>query len=148
MRDAVFRVEERAPLMYLSMFSRTHRNLCAIGYLDQNSSAFKTFDTQALTLAAYFRAQLEGSATALQFEQLIQRDEPDLSGGIQFVKSDRHAVYLDARAFLAYLEKLRADLNWPALGEHTYDALKQSSRQAMTTPQPAPVLQEVSVHGE
>ena len=106
------------------MFSRTHRNLCAIGYLDQNSSAFKLFDTQALTLAAYFRAQLDGLDTARQFDQLIQSDEPDLSGGIQFVQSDRHAVYLDARSFTAYLETLRTRMHWPRLTEDMYAAIK------------------------
>lgn len=136
------------PLMYLSMFSRTHRNLCAIGYLDQNSSAFKTFDSQALTLASYFRAQLDGAATAAQFDQLIQGDEPDLSGGIQFVNSDRHAVYLDARAFLAYLVKLRAELNWPALGDHLYDTLKVAPDRAVDTRVRTPALQEAGAHGE
>jgi hypothetical protein len=135
------------PLLYLSMFSRAHKNLCAIGYLDQNSSAFKLFDTQALTLASYFKAQLDGSSSADQFDQLIQRDEPDLSGGIQFVKSDRHAVYLDARSFTQYLDTLRTRMNWGQLTDNTYDAFKLMPAPLRPAPSMLP-LQGESVHGK
>lgn len=118
--DEYFEWKNGRPVLYLSMFSRTHRNLCAIGYLDQNSSAFKLFDTQAFTLAAYFKAQLAGSSSAARFDELIRHDDPDLSGGINFVKSDRHAVYLDARSFADYLKKLRASMQWGDVDATTY----------------------------
>jgi len=136
------------PVLYLSMFSRTHHNLCAIGYLDQNSSAFKLFDTQALTLAAYFRAQLDGLDTARQFDQLIQSDDPDLSGGIQFVQSDRHTVYLDARSFTAYLETLRTRMHWPRLTADVYAAIKLDQPFPKSA---VPVIHDVlgeSLHGK
>lgn len=136
------------PLLYLSMFSRTHKNLCAIGYLDQNSSAFKLFDTQAFTLASYLRAQLDGCSSAKQFDQLIKNDEPDLSGGIRFVQSDRHAVYLDARSFTAYLEKVRLNLDWGKLSDGCYDALKLATRQSTGARRAMQPAQEVSLHGE
>lgn len=134
------------PVLYLSMFSRTHRNLCAIGYLDQNSSAFKLFDTQAFTLAAYFKAQLSGSASAAKFDQLIRHDDPDLSGGIHFVQSDRHAVYMDARAFADYLKKLRASMQWGDVDATTYRPLLQ----APATPQPrqSSVIKEATISGQ
>ncbi len=134
------------PLLYLSMFSRTHRNLCAIGYLDHNSSAFKLFDTQAFTLAAYFKAQLTGSASAGQFDELIRHDDPDLSGGIDFVKSDRHAVYMDARAFAEYLKKLRATLHWGDVTASTYRPLSSSALPRQR--QSSPVIQEATASGQ
>ncbi|MBR8203408.1 flavin-containing monooxygenase [Burkholderia vietnamiensis] len=145
---AYFEWKAGRPLLYLSMFSRTHRNLCAIGYLDQNSSAFKLFDTQALTLASYFRAQLDGSPSASQFDQYIRSDDPDLSGGIRFVQSDRHAVYLDARAFTTYLRRLRARLGWKDLDDSIYDkpavSRTRSNDDSRTAAAPN---QEMSSHG-
>ncbi|UZD97720.1 NAD(P)/FAD-dependent oxidoreductase [Pseudomonas corrugata] len=136
------------PLLYLSMFSRTHKNLCAIGYLDQNSSAFKLFDTQALTLASYLRAQLDGEATAGQFDQLIKRDDPDLSGGIKFVQSDRHAVYLDARSFTMYLDALRTRMSWGELNDNTYDGLKLLPKTSHSVALPELSVKKESVHGK
>ncbi|MBD4114536.1 NAD(P)/FAD-dependent oxidoreductase, partial [Xanthomonas citri pv. citri] len=46
------------------------------------------------------------------------------SGGIRFVASQRHAVYIEAHAFKRYLHQLRRRLGWGELGEHMYDALK------------------------
>ncbi|MBV6659766.1 NAD(P)-binding domain-containing protein [Pseudomonas yamanorum] len=143
-----FEWQNGRPLLYLSMFSREHRNLCAIGYLDQNSSAFKLFDTQAVTLASYLRAQLDGSPSAKAFDQLIQQDKPDLSGGIRFVQSDRHAVYLDARSFTSYLDKLREQMNWRTLNASSYDALKRVSKPVYDVPRVSQPVQEASSHGK
>ncbi|MGV7173744.1 flavin-containing monooxygenase [Xanthomonas axonopodis] len=112
------------PQMYLSMFNRTHRNLFGIGYLETNSSAYKLFDTQAHMIASYLTAQRRDPASARRFDALIENDTPDLSGGIRFVASQRHAVYIEAHAFKRYLHQLRRRLGWGELGEHMYDALK------------------------
>lgn len=114
------------PQLYLSMFSRHHHNLFGIGYLETNSSAYKLFDTQAFMIASYLRAQQTAPASATRFDKLIQRDEPDLSGGIRFVNSPRHSVYIDSHSFKAYLRKLRAHMGWNELSETFYDRLRQS----------------------
>lgn len=133
------------PQLYLSMFSRDHRNLFGIGYLENNSSAYKLFDTQAFMIASYLRAQRDRDASAARFEQLIQHDQPDLSGGIRFVDSPRHAVYIDAHSFKTYLRKLRARMGWNELSEAFYDRV----RVAPTAPAPGPQapVREVVSHG-
>lgn len=133
------------PQLYLSMFSRDHRNLFGIGYLENNSSAYKLFDTQAFMIAAYLRAQRDRDASAARFDQLIQHDQPDLSGGIRFVDSPRHAVYIDAHSFKTYLRKLRARMGWNELSESFYDRVKVAPSAAALSPQ-APVREVVS-HG-
>lgn len=133
------------PQLYLSMFSRDHRNLFGIGYLENNSSAYKLFDTQAFMIASYLRAQRDRDASAARFEQLIQRDQPDLSGGIRFVDSPRHAVYIDAHSFKTYLRKLRARMGWNELSEAFYDRVRVASSAAVPGLQ-APV-REVASHG-
>jgi hypothetical protein len=127
------------------MFSRDHRNLFGIGYLENNSSAYKLFDTQAFMIASYLRAQRDRDASAARFDQLIQRDQPDLSGGIRFVDSPRHQVYIDAHSFKTYLKKLRARMGWNELSEAFYDRVKVAPSAAAPGPQ-APVREVVS-HG-
>ncbi len=112
------------PQMYLSMFNRSHRNLFGIGYLETNSSAYKLFDTQAYMIASYLKAQRIAPQNAQKFDAIIRHDEPDLSGGIQFVKSQRHAVYIDAYTFKQYLRKLRQRMGWGELQDTMYDPLK------------------------
>lgn len=133
--------------MYMAMFSRTHPTLCAIGYLDQNSSAFKLFDTQALTLASYLRAQLDDSPSAARFQALIRSDIPDLSGGIRFVRSDRHSVYYDYRAFTAYLSLLRRRMGWGELGEQLYDGLRALPEKPSIPSRGATAASGAPIHG-
>jgi len=133
--------------LYMAMFSRVHPTLCAIGYLDQNSSAFKLFDTQALTLASFLRAQLDGSPSAGRFEALIRTDRPDLSGGIRFVRSDRHAVYYDAHAFSGYLRRLRRRMGWEDLAEKSYDRLRAPGGTTANQPGDANTARGTTVHG-
>lgn len=139
--------EGRRASLYMAMFSRTHATLCAIGYLDQNSSAFKLFDTQALTLASYMRAQLDESPSAERFQALIRNDKPDLSGGIRFVRSDRHSVYYDAHAFTAYLSRLRRRMGWGELDEKLYDSLRKSAETPSMQTRGATASRGAAVHG-
>ena len=114
------------PQLYLSMFSRDHRNLFGIGYVETNSSAYKLFDTEAFMIAAYLRDQLDNPGKASPFDALIASDDPDLSGGLKFVKSQRHEVYLEAHALKSYLKRLRKKMGWPELSESYYDNLRNS----------------------
>jgi hypothetical protein len=53
--------------------------------------------------------------TAQKLDRLAATDTPDLSGGIRFVASDRHATYVEIDAYRKYMKKLRRKLGWPAL---------------------------------
>lgn len=137
------------PQLYLAMFSREHRNLFGIGYLETNSSAYKLFDTQAFMIASYLKSQIDKPASAQQFERLIQNDHPDLSGGIRFVNSPRHAVYNDAHAFKTYLRKIRSGMGWGELKETLYDHLKVTQKTTVPVANQNPGLQppSTSTHG-
>ncbi|KQQ39970.1 hypothetical protein ASF61_03930 [Duganella sp. Leaf126] len=113
------------PQLYLSMFSREHRNLFGIGYVETNSSAYKLFDTEAFMIACYLRDQVKQLGAARRFDALIANDNPDLSGGLKFVQSQRHEVYLEAHALKSYLKRLRKRMGWPELTDTFYDHLRQ-----------------------
>ena len=113
------------PQMYLSIFSRQHHNLFGIGYLETNSSAYKLFDNEAHLIACYLADQLKRPLMALEFEGLIQHDDPDLSGGIQFVKSQRHEVYLEVHALKKHMQRLRQRMDWSELSEGYFSPVRQ-----------------------
>ncbi|HEX7912081.1 MAG TPA: NAD(P)-binding domain-containing protein [Paraburkholderia sp.] len=137
------------PDLYLSIFSREHRNLFGTGFLETNSAAYKFFDTQAFLVGSYLQAQQRGHASAAVFDQLIQNDRPDLTGGLRMVGSGRHETYVDAHALRAYLTKVRKRIGWADFNQNTYDELRKIvstaraarlasvSRESMTTLNPA-----------
>jgi hypothetical protein len=141
--EQYFEWKDGRPQLYLAMFSRQHRNLFGMGFQDNNSSAFKLFDTQAFTLASYLHARESAPARAARFEQLIQTDQPDLSGGIRFVESNRSNGYVDAHAFKSYLQKVRARMGWAKLTDDTFEGL----RTRPSPPLAASTAQEVRAHG-
>ncbi|SIP94018.1 NAD(P)/FAD-dependent oxidoreductase [Aquipseudomonas alcaligenes] len=113
------------PQMYLSIFSRQHHNLFGIGYLETNSSAYKLFDNEAHLVACYLADQLKRPTQAGEFKSLIQNDEPDLSGGIQFVQSQRHEVYLEVHALKKHMQSLRRRMGWSDLNEGYFSSVRK-----------------------
>ncbi len=107
-----FTYEGGRPELYLQMFSREHANLFAPSFLETNSGAFKLFDTMGLAMANYLHDQRAGAPTAARMAARIEQDRPDLSGGIRFVASDRHAGYFDSDTWQAYLRKLYRRMGW------------------------------------
>lgn len=115
------------PQMYMSIFSRQHYNLFGIGYLETNSSAYKLFDNEAHLIACFLSDQLNRPSKAKTFQQFIEHDQPDLSGGIQFVKSQRHEVYLEVQALKKHMQQLRQQMGWSDLSEGYFSPLRQQS---------------------
>lgn len=118
------------PQMYLSIFSREYRNLFGIGYLETNSSAYKLFDNEAHLIASYLADQDKRPDKAAQFDALIRHDQPDLSGGIRFVASARHEVYLEVHALKKQLKRLRKLMGWDTIEPGYFRHLKRADRQA------------------
>nr|WP_315430916.1 NAD(P)-binding domain-containing protein [uncultured Albidiferax sp.] len=141
--EKYFEWKDGRPQLYLAMFSRQHSNLFGMGFQDNNSSAFKLFDTQAFTLASYLHASKTNPASAARFAHLIQTDQPDLSGGIRFVESNRSNGYVDAHAFRNYLKNVRSRMGWAELTDSTFHSLR--------TQRPRPVhtgmAQDAPAHG-
>ena len=57
--------------------------------------------------------------------ELKSADRPDLSGGIDYIDSPRHANYVESHAYQEYLAELRDRFEWPDIDEDTYDDLRQ-----------------------
>jgi len=55
---------------------------------------------------------------------MVKAGQPDLSGGVHYVDSPRHATYVHHASFRAELERLRRKMAWPALAPGGFDALR------------------------
>jgi hypothetical protein len=104
--------DEQHPDLYLSSFSRDHRNLFGIGFVETNAGAFPHFDISAQMIAAHLADQTDRPDKAAEFQRLIRSDRPDLSGGIKFDSSPRHQGYVNSPTLLAYQRKLMRRMGW------------------------------------
>jgi hypothetical protein len=109
--------DEQHPDLYLSSFSREHRGLFGIGFVETNSGAYQLFDTQAQLIAGYVHDARHGLPNAERFARMIRTDRPDLSGGLKFVDSPRHTGYVDGAAMVKYLGKVAGQMGWRTEGQ-------------------------------
>jgi hypothetical protein len=112
---SLFRWKSNKPDLYMNLISRDHRELYGMGYMETNGGAYKLFDEMADFTVRAIEARNENGMTAQKLDRLAATDTPDLSGGIRFVASDRHATYVEIDAYRKYMKKLRRKLGWPAL---------------------------------
>ncbi|MER5936716.1 NAD(P)-binding domain-containing protein [Streptomyces sp. NPDC001928] len=119
-----FRWKGGRPQMYLNAFSRERRGLFGLGYLEVNSSAYTLFDRISHVIAQHLDDQVQRPGRAGEFERLIRDDRPDLSGGIKFVGSDRHAAYIEVRAYKKYLRSLSRRMGWAPLTPGMFDGVR------------------------
>ena len=115
------------PNLYLQLFSREHSGLIAPSFVETNSGAFKLFDLMAFAAANHLADQQQGTPTAEKMSQMIAADRPDLSGGIRFVASDRHANYFDSDAWQAYMKRLFRRMGWRNMQEELKMSLSSAS---------------------
>lgn len=121
---ACFEWTGNRPKGFLSVFHPRHDNLFTLGFLDTNAGVYEDFDRLAHLVACHVLDQARDPARAARFRHKVEGAPPDLSGGIRFVASPRHASYMHHDALRAYLKRLVAEMGWPALEPGCFDALR------------------------
>ncbi len=108
-------IPERAgrPDLHLNMISREDPALFASGFLESNSGLFKLLDQKAHVIAHALAASREPKAHA-RLRRMVEGTRPDVSGGIRYVASARHANYVNIRAYRRALHRLARRMRWPA----------------------------------
>lgn len=112
------------PKGYLSVFHPRHDNLFTLGFLDTNAGVYEDFDRLAHLVACHLLDQERDPARAARFRRKVEGPPPDLSGGVRYVESPRHASYMHHDSFRAYLTKLVEELGWPELRPGCFEALR------------------------
>ena len=101
-----FRWSDGRPQLYLTAFSREHRNLFGVGLLEVNSSVYSLFDRVSNLVAHYLHDQMHEPGRSAAFDRMIDTEHPDLSGGIRFIDSARHRSYVDGHSFRTELDRV------------------------------------------
>lgn len=100
------------PDLYLSSLHREYDNVCCLGLHQTDGGAFDFFAMQADMMANFILDQNKNPARATRFRALKRDDRPNLSGGLRYVKSPRHATYVKKSVFKRYCEKIFRDYGW------------------------------------
>jgi len=113
------------PTLYLNAFSRERDGLAAVSFIEVNSSAYTLFDHVANLVAQHLADARDDPDRAARFRALAATDHPDLTGGVRFVPSDRHANYVEVRAFKKAIRRTVRRMGWRPLERGMFDGLRR-----------------------
>ena len=68
--------------------------------------------------------QIKGGSEWEKLESMIQGKEPNLTGGVRYVSSDRHRGYTNAQAYNKAAKRLRKTMGWPELTLGMFDSVR------------------------
>lgn len=107
---------QKYPDLYLSALHRKYDDLCCLGLHQTDGGAFDFFAMQADMMVGFLKDQRNRPELAARFSKRKASDRPDLSGGLRYVKSARHATYVKKAVFRRYCERIFAEYDWPRYG--------------------------------
>ncbi|GGX51277.1 flavin-binding monooxygenase [Tateyamaria omphalii] len=102
------------PDNYLHMFSRTNPQLFGLGFTETNGGIYKLFDSMADLIGRTILTMRDDAKAWTRLENRIRTHEPELSGGIRYIESDRHATYANIDALKDEFKALRKHMGWEA----------------------------------
>lgn len=102
------------PQLYLNLFSRRQPSLMAMGFMETDGGAYRMFDRMADVVAQHARDRIENPDRAARLDAIKSR-RPDLSGGVNYLATDRHANYVNHRVYLKTLDRLVKEMGWAPL---------------------------------
>ena len=104
------------PDLYLSSLHRKYDNICCLGLHQTDGGAYDFFTLQADMMCNFILDQRSRPDQAAKFRALKAGDRPNLSGGIAYVDSARHATYVKKSVFKKYSDKLMRRFGWKSFG--------------------------------
>lgn len=120
-----FRWTGHSPDLYLNIFNRDHDGLYGMSFIETNSGAYQVFDLMAHILANHIADKRRDPERAARFRRMVETDETDLSGGIDFVDSERHRIYVDGATYQRHLKRLIRRMGWPKLTPEYFEETAQ-----------------------
>jgi hypothetical protein len=124
---AAFRWKGGRPDLYMNLFSREHPSLYALGFMETNGGAYKLFDEMADLIARTIALRAQAGEAARALDDWIAGDQPDLTGGIHFVASDRHATYVEIDTYRKHMSRIRKRFGWPELTDGCFESSRSAA---------------------
>jgi cation diffusion facilitator CzcD-associated flavoprotein CzcO len=122
--EQFFDWKSNRPKRFMKIFNPKHPSLFINGYIETNGGAYKLFDDMAYLIARTIEAQRTDKAKAERIEQFINGAEPDLSGNVRYVSSNRHEGYTNSGAYSKAMQTMRKTFGWDAADEAFFDKAK------------------------
>ncbi|MEM7272232.1 MAG: NAD(P)/FAD-dependent oxidoreductase [Actinomycetota bacterium] len=118
------------PQLYLHVFHRTNPQLHALGFTEGDGAGYTVFDNTAVAIAELVRMLHEQPARRQEWLAHVNRDRPELRGGVDFVDTARHVNYLHVKDYLKLLAKLSKRFGWTPADPDRYDTLRAGRARA------------------
>ena len=113
------------PDLYLRLFSRQSPSLYFIGFAEFADAAYKRFEDMAQMIVMDIRMRETGTHFE-EWSQMKKQDNPELSGGHEYVESNRHTNYIDVTTYREYLSHLVDHFEFTTVDETTFLEMQQS----------------------
>jgi hypothetical protein len=94
------------PDFYLHVFHPTNDDLFILGMIQPDSGVWPLMDLQARAVASYIRAVGGDGPGIRKVRAMKVGPPPDLSGGIRYVKSERHRYEVEHSSYARELRKV------------------------------------------
>lgn len=89
------------PDLYMNMFSRKHKNLAVLGFIEFASAAYANFYDMAELIVA------DALGDAPKLAKLKRAHRPDLTGRHHYLATERNANYVDVKTYKHTLSKVK-----------------------------------------
>lgn len=99
--DSVIDFKGGRPDLYLNIFSRKHRNLAVLGFIEFASAAYANY-TEMATLIVEDVVHQNPTLASMK-----QHHTPDLKGGHHYLATQRNANYVDVETYLKTLNHVK-----------------------------------------
>ena len=97
--------QDMAPRLYLNIFHPEYNNLFVIGMVEATGLGWQGRYDQAELVAQFIMRKQEESAKAIRFIQKKKAKIPDTSGGLNYLKQERMAYYVNKDKYRKLLRK-------------------------------------------
>jgi hypothetical protein len=111
----------------LSSLHREYDNVCCLGLHQTDGGAYDFFTLQADMMCNFILDQEQRPKRAAKFHELKKNDRPNLSGGIHYVDSARHATYVKKSVFKAYSNKVMRKFAWKSFTDLSEPSAERDS---------------------
>lgn len=122
--ESMFTWKGNRPALYLRLFSPKQDGLAAIGFTEGDGGAYTLFDNMGDLIAHSAWAAEHDPAQYARLRQRFASPDPDVSGGVRHINSDRHAAYVNLHAYQKAVDAMRKEFGWDPIDASSFDGLR------------------------
>ena len=122
--ESTFAWKGTRPKLFMRVFSPTQDGLACLGFTEGDGAAYELFDNMGDMIA---RAALAAELDPAEYARLrawFGGPDVDLSGGSNYIESDRHSVYVNLHAWEKAQKAIRKKFGWPEINATTFERLR------------------------